>query len=450
MKKIFKYILWGVILIGTIIGTSYYMLMPKKVEVQKVSNKDLTESFMEQGKYTPKDTYILNAQISGEVTDINVTVGQKVKAGDELLVIAPDDVLNEIKQLEYKKNQIAANEESAGLEIVMQVKALETQLVATENGYEKLFGQNSSATAKIEEAYNNYLFIKKKYEDGLALSKAGALSERELLDLKKNMDDAYNLHQDAQKERSDTNKKYYENTIQKYKEQIATLKSNSSYKKISKASIDEVNTSIDQIKEKLSKNTIKAKFDSVVRAISVEKGQYITEKSKTVVLYDENSMTIKLYLLAEVAMKIKTGHKVQCKLTQGVEFDGEVSFISPVATEITSSIGLVENRCLVEVTSNNIPVEVGDKFGIDVTFPITLKANVLTAPLSAIVPFEGDSAVYIVKDNKAKLTKVTTGLKASGNVEVLSGLSEGDIIVTDPIADGVADKVKVEMVEGLL
>lgn len=447
MKKIFKYILWSVILLGTIIGTIYYMLMPKKVEVQTIERKDLTESFMEQGKYTPKQTYILNAQISGEVTDIHVTVGQKVKAGEELVVIAPDDVLNEIKQLEYKKNQIAANEENAGLEILMQIKALETQLVATENGYEKLFGNNSSASAKIEEAYNNYLFVKKKYEDGLALAKIGALSERELLDLKKNMDDAYNLHQEAQKELSDTNKKYYENTIQKYKEQIATLKGNSSYKKISKASIDEINTSIDQIKDKLSKNTIKAKFDGVVRAISVEKGQYITEKSQTIVLYDENSMKIKLYLLAEDAMKIKTGHKVRCKLTQGVEFDGEVSFISPVATEITSSIGLVENRCLVEVTSNNIPAGVGDGFGIDVTFPITLKTGVITAPLSAIVPFEGGSAVYVVKDNIAKLTKVTTGVRASGNVEVLEGISEGDIIIKDPIADGVKDKVNVELVE---
>jgi multidrug efflux pump subunit AcrA (membrane-fusion protein) len=206
MKKIFKYILWGIIIVAAAVGTLYYMLLPKQVKADKVANKDLTESFMEQGKYTPKETYILNAQISGEVTDINVTVGQKVKAGDELVVIAPDDVLNEIKQLEYKKNHIAANEESAGLEILMQIKALETQLVATENGYEKLFGQNSSTTAKIEEAYNNYLFVKKKYEDGLALSKVGALSERELLEMKKNMDDAYNLHQDAQKELSDTNK----------------------------------------------------------------------------------------------------------------------------------------------------------------------------------------------------------------------------------------------------
>jgi HlyD family secretion protein len=215
----------------------------------------------------------------------------------------------------------------------------------------------------------------------------------------------------------------------------------------SKASIDEVNTSIDKIKDKLSKNTIKAKFDGVVRTISVEKGQYINEKSQTVVLYDENSMKIKLYLLAEDAMKIKTGHKVQCKLTQGVEFAGEVSFISPVATEITSSIGLVENRCLVEVTSNNIPAGVGDGFGIDVTFPITLKTNVIAAPLSAIVPFEGGSAVYLVKDNKAKLTKVTTGLRASGSVEVLEGIAEGDVIITDPIADGVKDKANVEMVE---
>jgi RND family efflux transporter MFP subunit len=447
MKKIFKYILWGVIIVAAAVGTVYYMLLPKQVKVQKIDRKDLTESFMEQGKYTPKETYILNAQISGEVTDINVTVGQKVKAGDELVVIAPDDVLNEIKQLEYKKNQVAANEESAGIEIAMQIKTLETQLVATESAYQKLFGNNSSASAKIEEAYNNYLFVKKKYEDGLALSKVGALSERELLDLKKNMDDAYNIHQDAQKELSDTNKKYYEDTIQKYKEQIATLKGNSSYKKISKASIDEINTSIDKIKDKLSKNTVKAKFDGVVRAISVEKGQYITEKSQTIVLYDENSMKIKLYLLAEDAMKIKPGHKVQCKLTQGVEFDGEVSFVSPVATQITSSIGLVENRCLVEVTSNNIPAGVGDGFGIDVTFPITLKTNVITAPLSSIVPFEGGSAVYLVKDNKAKLIKVTTGLRASGNVEVLEGIAERDVIITDPIADGVKDKVNVEMVE---
>jgi membrane fusion protein (multidrug efflux system) len=65
-----------------------------------------------------------------------------------------------------------------------------------------------------------------------------------------------------------------------------------------------------------------------------------------------------------------------------------------------------------------------------VTVLLKLKEDALTIPEQAIVP-QGDSQyVFKIDDGKVTLTKVTLGMRRSGRVEILHGLSADDQVVT--------------------
>jgi membrane fusion protein (multidrug efflux system) len=76
-----------------------------------------------------------------------------------------------------------------------------------------------------------------------------------------------------------------------------------------------------------------------------------------------------------------------------------------------------------------------------VTVLLQLKEEALSVPEQAIVP-QGDSQyVFKIVDGKVKLTKVLTGTRREGRVEIVEGLSVGDQVVTAgqlKIRDGTA------------
>jgi membrane fusion protein (multidrug efflux system) len=80
------------------------------------------------------------------------------------------------------------------------------------------------------------------------------------------------------------------------------------------------------------------------------------------------------------------------------------------------------------------------------TFSSNAKVNALLIPAAAVVISlsEGSSAVYLVKEGRAKRTNVRTGLSYSGRIEILEGVATGDtVIVAGNIAvrDGAAIRV---------
>ena len=60
------------------------------------------------------------------------------------------------------------------------------------------------------------------------------------------------------------------------------------------------------------------------------------------------------------------------------------------------------------------------------------RTDVLTVPSSAVFTINGASAVYIQDENGFKTSKyIETGLDDGKNIEVISGLSEGDPVIVE-------------------
>jgi RND family efflux transporter MFP subunit len=59
------------------------------------------------------------------------------------------------------------------------------------------------------------------------------------------------------------------------------------------------------------------------------------------------------------------------------------------------------------------------------------QAKTLTIPSSAVIPFGQMERVYVIYDNKARLRLVQTGTQMDGHIEILSGLTEGEMVIRE-------------------
>ena len=59
------------------------------------------------------------------------------------------------------------------------------------------------------------------------------------------------------------------------------------------------------------------------------------------------------------------------------------------------------------------------------------KHQILTIPRNALLGSIKDPKVFIAKGNKAELRKLIIGAENGYNIEILSGLQAGDIIIVD-------------------
>jgi multidrug efflux system membrane fusion protein len=82
-----------------------------------------------------------------------------------------------------------------------------------------------------------------------------------------------------------------------------------------------------------------------------------------------------------------------------------------------------------EVTAGDALPPPGE--GVEVLVELDRREQTMTVPEEALLVSEGGAAVFVAEGNQARRRTVTTGGRADGRVEVLTGLSPGDKVVVE-------------------
>ncbi len=151
----------------------------------------------------------------------------------------------------------------------------------------------------------------------------------------------------------------------------------------------------------------------------------------------------------------KVSLDMPCRVTAADDtvVDGVVTYISPVATQssgvdISSLIGSGSaNGVDAKVTVENPTSSVIIGLDVDISIDVESKNDVLVVPSEAVKNDSTGTYVYIYNTKTKKITfsKVELGISDDTRYEIVSGCSEGDIVITSvptgtTLADG--DKVK--------
>ena len=171
---------------------------------------------------------------------------------------------------------------------------------------------------------------------------------------------------------------------------------------------------------------LKADKPGVIASISAEIGQVVSAGQTIVTIVQDGEREVEISVPENRIEELRHGAKLNVSFwaLPNITVDGRVREIAPMADPTTRTFK-------VRVSLLNLPAEV--KLGMTAAVTV-VGGNVqqtVSIPLAALYQESGDTpAVWVVKEDVLTLRPVTVGSFGNGTIQVLSGLSPGDCIVT--------------------
>ena len=177
---------------------------------------------------------------------------------------------------------------------------------------------------------------------------------------------------------------------------------------------------------KLKSGNILAPFSGVLGYTGLTEDILISNNIFIITLDDNSIIYSDIKIPENYSSSIKKGLPVEVRLSSYKEkiFLGEVDFVSSRINADTRSL-----LSRIKVENKNLELISGSLLEVSVKFDLR---NSLSVPDTSVM-IEGDkSYVYKIDEkNIANKTEVKTGLRVNKNIEIISGLNEGDTIVAE-------------------
>jgi HlyD family secretion protein len=270
--------------------------------------------------------------------------------------------------------------------------------------------------------------------------------------------------------------------------EVAKATKQSAYYNVQSAS-----ATVNEARDNLGRTTIYAPADGTISVLNVELGERVLgtqQMAGTEILRvaNLNNMEVEVDVNENDIVKIKVGDeaKVEVDAYLKKQFKGIVTSISNSASSALTADQVTNFKVKVRILKESYqdllegkPVTYSPfRPGMTATVDIVTKrrANVLAVPISSVVVKSDTTAVKGIKvededekktapksekklecvfvkvGDKAKIRIIKTGIQDDTNIEVLTGLKKGDVVITGPYSTvskdlNSGDKVTLEKVE---
>ena len=177
---------------------------------------------------------------------------------------------------------------------------------------------------------------------------------------------------------------------------------------------------------KLKSGNILAPFSGVLGYTGLTEDILVSNNIFIITLDDNSIIYSDIKIPESYSTFIKKGLPVEVTLSSFKDktFSGEIDFVSSRINADTRSL-----LSRIKVKNENLELISGSLLEVRVKFDLR---NSLSVPDTSVM-IEGDkSYVYKINaENIANKTEVKTGLRGDSNIEIISGLTAGDIIVAE-------------------
>lgn len=370
MKKAKKTIILSMVLI-IIITLIYFFFFNKEEQISYLTEKarigNIQRTVNTTGEISAKQIVTVGAQASGQIKKLYVTLGQSIKKGD---MIADIDSTTQENDLNINKSKLESYK--------TQLEAKKIALVVAQKKYNReksLLAKNATSDENLDTA-----------RDTLATAKAN----------------------------------------------VADLES----------LIVQTQISVNTAETNLGYTKIVAPLDGTVVSIPVEEGQTVNANQTTptiVQVADLKLMEIKMQISEGDITKIKPGMEVIYSILSEPTktFTGKLDTIDPGLTTLTAGnyTGTTDSSTAVYYYGNLVVPNPDGTLRIGMTTQNTIvvanKDNVLIIPTITLNTKNGKSYVYVLEKNNTVVEKeVTIGLSDSMNTEIISGLKDGENVIS--------------------
>ena len=419
-----------VLLVGyTVAKKQGWVGKPAGVEVlvAKAGANNIVEKVSASGKVQPETEVKISPDVSGEIIELYVHEGDSVRKGQLLLRIRPD---NYQAQVNVQSAQVGTQRANVG-----QAQARLQQLLASAKQTELTFRRNASL-------YKQKVISQADYEASQA---------------------AYNASQEE---------------INSARQGIRATQS----------TVSAASASLEEARKNLNKTTIYAPVSGTVSKLSVKKGERVvgtTQMAGTEIMRiaNLNNMEVRVNVNENDVNNVNLGDSVEVEVdaysSKDEKFRGLVTNIANTAKDALTAEAVTEFEVRIRLLPESyrhllrtvrgktiVPFRPGMTASVDII--TDRKAGALSVPLAAVTtrsdsasvkaaagtgPRVGSSrgngtatavdpanapkaeiqeVVFVIRDGKAVLTPVKTGISDFQNIQVLSGVKAGDQVVSGP------------------
>lgn len=396
MKKLHKkkYVIFAVLCVFVFIvafsvlsgGNNSYDGKSLKAKMGSIQN-----TLKESGTVFSRRVNTFYSDMSQKIEVLNVSIGDKVKKGDILLT--------------YENNYM--------LEIARankQIDAITAMYNESVKGAD--FKEVSNMKLNISTVENSLILAKSNFEKIKSLYENNAVSEVEYSEAKNNVEALENQLQEA--------KNNYD---------LMTQGVSANVKKQYEAQIEEVVIQIKILEQRMEQSSIKAEFDGVITELNVHQGGMTQTGVPVVEIQDENSLGIYIEVLAEDSMRVAKDMKFIVNTGDELK-ELKVNKIYPKAQPSVSDLGVEQRRVRIEADlTEGMNMKIGSE--LDVVIVLEEKSGVLLVDRDAVYKKSGKEYVTVIEGGNEVEKEVTTGLKDDDFIEITSGLTENEVVLTE-------------------
>jgi HlyD family secretion protein len=409
---------WVASLIVLVIAGGIYFAISKKknsnsntpvYKEAKVTRGDLTKSVAASGKVISNLDVEIKCKASGEIIELPYDIGDTVTKGQLIVRLDPSDEERNVElsnislgETEARRDRVRANLESS-------IRNLAT-------ARERANADLSSAQAQADQA-------KSKADRTQGLFDQGFASKDELEQAQTSLETANaNL----------------ENVKVKFKEldsQEADLELIRKDVSVAESEVHAAEINVETANQRLEDTKVYAPMDGIVTARLVQTGQIIssgisatTGGTSVMKLSDLSRIFVTANVDESDIGDVRNEHKVSVSVDAfpNEKFEGVVVRMAK-AGENVSNVVTFEVR--IEIVSENKSLLMPEMTA-DNKIYIAKKQNVLMIPSTAVSLGRGKSTVQVPGANGEPETReIVTGIDDGINIEVVSGLSENDVVL---------------------
>ena len=351
-----------------------------KVTIDKAKKQDLTAIISASGEIKPKKSINISAQVPGRIIKIGVIEGQEVKAGDFLL---------KLDSTQYEA--IADRDQNF-------IRAANADLIQSE--------------ARLQRDKGSFERQKKLFADDL-------ISEDQL---------------EAAQAQFDVSSAQVNAIRFQIKQAEASLKSTL---------------------DNLSKTTYNSPIDGVITSLRVEEGEVAiigtmnNPGTVLLIIADLSVMEVEVEVDETDVVGVRLGQtaKVRVDAFPDTVFEGKVTEIGSSALQTaTSGVSTQESKDFkVVVTLENPSERLKPGLSASADIVVAERKQALAVPISSLVLRDKEGAdknaaakeeegVYVVENGRVKFVPVGKGIAGGMMIEIISGLEDGQELVTGPYA----------------
>ncbi len=188
--------------------------------------------------------------------------------------------------------------------------------------------------------------------------------------------------------------------------------------------VSNLKADMDIIREGIRKTEIRAPFNGKLGLKNISEGAYVTSATIVTTISQINQLKIQFNVPEKYGSQLKNG--------QSINFTIDGSTKTFTANILAAEVQMDENTRSLAIrglVKNSDPALIPGVFA-KVKIVLGQSLDAIMIPTIVVQPQGRKKLVYLYKDGKSMPVDITTGVRDSSNVQVLTGLSAGDTVIT--------------------